>query len=69
MDHVTDFLDRYPTVCGECHAEVKHSDTKIVSRPKPYPKGTRIVFGMPTTEEMRVCNSHEVVTNWPKLRR
>ncbi len=68
-DNVTEFLDRYPTICGECHASVKHSDTKVVERVKPYPAGTRIVFGMPTHEQMRVCKSHEVVTNWPKTQR
>lgn len=65
-DHVTDLLDGFPTVCGECGANVKHSATKTVSRKIPYPAGTVIYFGMPTTEEMRVCQTHEVVTNWPK---
>lgn len=67
-DPIIDYLDRYPTICGECGASTKHSLTKIVSRPKPYPAGTRVVVGMPTTEEMRVCNSHDeaTITNWPK---
>lgn len=67
-EHVTEMLDRYPTVCGECGANVKHSTTKLVSRPKPYPAGTRVVFGMPTREEMRVCSTHpdDQITNWPK---
>lgn len=63
---MADVLDRYPTVCGECGVNTKHSLTKIVSREIPYPAGTVIFFGMPTTEEMRVCQTHEVVTNWPK---
>lgn len=63
-----ELLDRYPTICGECGANVKHSTTKVVSRPKPYPAGTRVMFGMPTTEEMRVCSTHpdDQITNWPK---
>lgn len=63
---VAELLDRTPVVCGECGQGVKHSETKIVSREIPYPKGTVIFFGMPIQEEMRVCATHEVVTNWPK---
>lgn len=65
---VSELLNRYPVICGQCNASVMHDETKIVSRPKPYPAGTKVMFGMMLTEEMRVCSTHpdDQITNWPK---
>lgn len=66
LDPTTEFLDQFPTICGECHASVKHSDTKIVERERPLKPGQKLFQGMITHEQLRVCKTHEVVTNWPK---
>lgn len=63
---VAAILDAHPVICSECSASVPFADTKIVTRERPLRPGQRVFHGQATHEEMRVCNTHDVVTNWPK---
>lgn len=62
-------IDRMLTTCGStaCRKTVSYGESKVVQRPYPYKPGTKIFYGMATTEEIRVCASHpadQVV--WPE---
>ena len=60
-------IARMLTTCGECRKTVVYGETKIVSRPTPRKPGAKVYYGMTTTQEMRVCNTHPDtgLTGWP----
>lgn len=65
----TSDIDRMLTTCGStsCRKTVSYGQSKIVSRPYPYKPGTKVFYGMMTTEEIRVCKEHgEAEVTWPE---
>jgi hypothetical protein len=64
-----DDINRMMTTCGssDCRKTVTYGESKVVSRPYPYKPGTKIFYGMPTTEEIRVCQGHkDADVKWPE---